>query len=114
MQASRSKCEDPHPNTRKLSRLLHFGVVWKHGLSCIFKKINFFLLKINFFMFSDRFDVLISKIKFFLKYHFNVFLNKKHFELQLQPQPHLQIKTSSIVRILQNSRHKVQIARNFQ
>ena len=34
----------------------------------------------------DYFDVLMSKIIFFKKYHFNVFLNKKHFEKQPQPQ----------------------------
>ena len=33
-----------------------------------------FLKKINFFLFSDRFDVLISKIK---KYHFDAILSKK-------------------------------------
>jgi len=32
----------------------------------------------NFFMFSDLFDVLISKIIFLKKkHHFNIFLNKK-------------------------------------
>ena len=38
-------------------------------------------------MFSDRFDVRISKIFFFLKkHHFDTFLTEKHFELQPQPQ----------------------------
>jgi hypothetical protein len=36
-------------------------------------------------MFSDRFDVLISKIIFLKKYYFDVFLNEKHFEKQLPP-----------------------------
>jgi len=40
------------------------------------------LLKINFFMFSDYFDVLILKIIFKnKKNYFNIFLNKKYFEL---------------------------------
>jgi len=38
-------------------------------------------------MFSDRFDVLISKIIFKnKKLHFDTFLNKKHFELPPLPQ----------------------------
>ena len=38
-------------------------------------------------MFSDHFDVLMSKIIFFKikKYYFNTFTSKKHFEKQLQP-----------------------------
>jgi hypothetical protein len=38
-------------------------------------------------MFSDYFDVLMSKIIFLKikKHNFNVFLNEKHFEKQLQP-----------------------------
>ena len=40
------------------------------------------MLKINFFMFSDYFDVLILKIIFKnKKNYFNIFLNKKYFEL---------------------------------
>jgi len=31
-------------------------------------------------MFSDHFDVLMSKIIFLKKYYFNVFWNKKHFK----------------------------------
>jgi hypothetical protein len=34
-------------------------------------------------MFSDRFNVLISKIIFSKKNHFNAFLSEKHFEPQL-------------------------------
>ena len=37
-------------------------------------------------MFSDRFDMLISKIFFLKKYHFNIFLSKKYFESQPLPQ----------------------------
>ena len=33
-------------------------------------------------MFFDYFDIMMSKInfKFFLKYYFNIFLNKKYFK----------------------------------
>jgi hypothetical protein len=34
------------------------------------------------FIFSDRFDVLMSKIIFFKKNYFDAFLNEKHFEKQ--------------------------------
>jgi len=50
----------------------------------VFLKILIFLLRIIFFMFSNRFDVLILKNK--KKHHFDVFLNAKHFE----PQPQFQ------------------------
>jgi len=40
-------------------------------------------------MFLDHFDALISKI-IFKKYYFNIFLNKKYFKKQSQPQPHSQ------------------------
>jgi len=40
------------------------------------------LFKIIFFMFSYRFDVLISKIIFKKKYYFDVFLSEKHFKPQ--------------------------------
>jgi hypothetical protein len=51
---------------------------------CLFlyflKKLNLFYFKLIFFMFSNYFDVLISKINFFKKNHFNTFLNKKYFK----------------------------------
>ena len=37
-------------------------------------------------MFSNHFDILISKIIFKKKYYFDAFPSKKHFEKQ--PQPH--------------------------
>ena len=44
----------------------NLGPVWKRGPTCISKKNEFFLLKINIFLvFLDRFDALISKIIFF-------------------------------------------------
>jgi len=46
-----------------------------------------FLLKIIFFLFLDRFDVLMSKIFFFKKkYYFDAFSNEKTFKKQ--PLPH--------------------------
>jgi hypothetical protein len=44
-------------------------------------------------MFSDRFDVLMSKIKKILKKYFNIFLSEKHFKPPLLPQ--FQIRNSS-------------------
>jgi hypothetical protein len=52
----------------------------------VFLKILIFLLKINifyvfrFFLCAD----LKNNFKKIKKYHFNVFINKKHFEAQLQ------------------------------
>jgi hypothetical protein len=45
-----------------------------------------FLKKLNFFIFLDRFNMLILKIIFLneKKYYFDVFLNKNHFEPQPQ------------------------------
>jgi hypothetical protein len=46
-----------------------------------------FLFKMNIFIFSDCFDVLMLKINFFKKkQYFNVFLSEKHFELPSLPQ----------------------------
>jgi hypothetical protein len=38
--------------------------VWKRGPTRVFKKINFFCLKLIFLMFFDHFDVLILNIIF--------------------------------------------------
>jgi hypothetical protein len=51
----------------------------------ILKKMNFFIFlyfKLNFFMFSNNFNTLISKIIIFLNniYYFNIFSNKKYFK----------------------------------
>jgi hypothetical protein len=46
-------------------------------------------------MFSDRFDVLISKIiflKYKKKYYFDIFLNKKYFKLRPLSDFHVIIK----------------------
>jgi len=63
--------------------------------------IQFFLLKFFFFMFSNRFNVLISKIIFkkLKKYYFNTFLNKKHFK----PQPLSQSQSGFIASIILTS-----------
>jgi hypothetical protein len=45
-------------------------------------------------MFSNRFDMLISKI-FFKKYYFNIFLNKKYFKAQPQPRFQASFKTDT-------------------
>jgi hypothetical protein len=69
----------------------NLGPVWKRGPTCISKKNEFFLLKINIFLvFLDRFDALISKIIFFKikKYDLDAFLSEKHFEPQQLPQFH--------------------------
>jgi hypothetical protein len=57
---------------------------------CFLKKVNFFIyFKLIFLVFSDRFNVLISKINF-LKIkknnYFNVFSSEKYFEKQSLPQ----------------------------
>jgi hypothetical protein len=44
------------------------------------KKKSIFLFKFIFLMFLDHFNVLILKIIFFLKYYFNIFLNKKYIK----------------------------------
>jgi hypothetical protein len=50
------------------------------------------LLKFNYFLlFSNRFDVLISKIILKNIYYFNTFLSEKYFEKQLLP--HSQTRT---------------------
>jgi hypothetical protein len=43
--------------------LIDLGSVWKYGVNRISKNLNFFF-KIKFILFSDRFDVLMSKIIF--------------------------------------------------
>jgi hypothetical protein len=50
-----------------------------------FKKIQLFLLNINFFYVLNSFDALIFKILFFLKKKtlFNTFQNKNYFKKQL-------------------------------
>jgi hypothetical protein len=62
----------------------YFGTIWKRSLTRVFKNIIFF-------MFLNRFDVLISKIiknktKKIILMHFYAFLSEKHFEPQPQPQ----------------------------
>jgi hypothetical protein len=50
-------------------------------------KFQFFWLKnIYIFMFSNRFDVLISKIIFKKNNYFDAFVSKKHFKPQSLPQ----------------------------
>jgi len=44
-----------------------------------------FLFKINFFVFSDRFDMLMSKLIFLKKYYFNIFSSEKYFKSQSLP-----------------------------
>jgi hypothetical protein len=58
------------------------------GWTVFLKKFKINLLKINFFMFLNCFDVLISKIilKNKKKYYFDVFSSEKHFEPQPQSQ----------------------------
>ena len=70
---------------------MHFNLTCKFTIQFFFPKANLFLyfksifLKIIFFfllhiifLFLNRFDVLILKIK--IKYYFNIFSNKKYFE----------------------------------
>jgi hypothetical protein len=76
----------------------------KHLFFCLFlcfknilKKFNFFIFltsNLYFFMISDYFDTLISKIIFkkYKKYYFNAFPNKKH----LKKQPQLYFQTPNI------------------
>ena len=51
----------------------------------IFEKILFFYFKLIFFIFSDHFDKLMSKIIFKNKkiYYFDIFSSEKHFKIQL-------------------------------
>jgi hypothetical protein len=55
---------------------------------CFGKKIERFFLKLLFFIFLDRFDMLILKINFkkYKKNYFNIFSNKKYFKKQLLSQ----------------------------
>jgi hypothetical protein len=54
------------------------------GNVSVFLNFKFFCLKFNyFFIILDCFDVLMLKIIFKnKKFYFNIFINKKHFELQ--------------------------------
>jgi len=63
-----------------------FDSDWKRCANCISLKLKFFCLRLNFFMFCNRFDVLMTKIIFLKKYYFDVFLSEKHFKPQ--PLPH--------------------------
>jgi hypothetical protein len=58
------------------------GSVWEHSTNHVSKNFNVFcLLKTNFFMFFNRFNVLMSKIILKnKKNYFDVFQSKKHFE----------------------------------
>jgi len=52
----------------KIIKSRSLEIIWKHGPIPVFKNINFYsLLKINFFMFLNRFNVLILKIIFLKK-----------------------------------------------
>jgi hypothetical protein len=46
------------------------------------KKIN---LRINYLVFLDCFDVLMSKINLYKKHYFDAFSSEKHFKKQLLP-----------------------------
>jgi hypothetical protein len=59
------------------------------------KNLKKILLKFNyFFLFLNRFDMLISKIILKNIYYFNAFLNKKYFKKQLLP--HFQTRTKKV------------------
>jgi hypothetical protein len=66
------------------------GCVWKRGANHVPSNFGKKLFKMNFvFIFSDCFDVLMSKIIFKnKKNYFNVFLSEKYFE----PSPLLQLQ----------------------
>jgi hypothetical protein len=65
-----------------------YYVVCFYILKIFLKKVKNFLFKINFFMFLNYFDVLISKIIFLKKIILIHFTSEKHFIKQ--PQPHFQ------------------------
>ena len=63
--------------------------IWECDVNHVFKNFEFFFVKNNvFLMFSDRFDMLILKIK---KYYFNILLNKKYFKSQLLLHSHIDL-----------------------
>ena len=69
---------------KKKYYVLLFICLFVFVLQKYLKKINFFLFfslcQINFLMFLNCYDILMSKIIFKIKkYYFNIFLNKKIF-----------------------------------
>ena len=56
--------------------------MFRNAVQTSFPQILIFFSSNNFFMFSDHFDVLMSKMIFkkMKKLYFDAFLNEKHFE----------------------------------
>jgi hypothetical protein len=64
--------------TNLFSRFVNSNAIYGHVWTLFLKKIGFNLI---FFMFSDRFDMLMLKIIFKnKKYYFDAFINENYFK----------------------------------
>jgi len=78
-----SFCSIESVNLNNYSSRIELGTVWD-AVCTVFHEISFcFCLNLFFFfMFSNRLDMLMSRMIFLKKYYFDTFLDEKHFEKQ--------------------------------